>query len=333
MEKEFNILEAEAEINIMRTKRSQLYGMVKSKKEVYQHAIKNKMCEDNNHGTFISFVDVFFYDNEVQFRMSQYGTHAASIKLHFARKSDIMDYNSHSKEFALKNNIELGDAYKFEGPGTGANLLEYVKVFNVLEYVDTLRYFAKQFEERGELVQMIKGFYLEYFVDMKTIAEAETELSILDYEIRKYYEVLYTKEIIDGEYVKADNVVVMHTKSTDFVLFESYIFVKAGPINIEFVAQSLKFDHSYNFEKSDNCRYYLKLENNRYLGSKSKIESIVKDLVAHKLKGDKVDIYTQDEYNDYCMLIETEKNSLVTIRDDEHYDALSSKYEEIYYRK
>ena len=332
MEKEFNILEAEVEMKIMRTKRSQLYGMVKSKKESYQLSIKDKIREDNNHGTFISFIDVFFYDNEVEFRMSQYGTHAASIKFRFVRKDDINDYSCKNKEFALANNIELGDVYKFEGPGTGANLLEYVKTFNIVEYVDTLRYFAVQFEERGELVQMIKGFYLEYYVDMNIISKAETELSMLDYEIRKHYETLYTKEIIDEEYVKAGNVIVMHTKSTDFILFECYIFEKAGPINIEFVAQSLKFDHSYSFEKGDT-RYYLKLENNRYFGSKNKRENIVKDLVAHKSKGDKVEIYTKQEFYDYCMLIETEKNSLVTIRDDEHYNALSSKYEEICHRK
>jgi len=327
----FDIAGAEAERIALKTRRSHLYANLKSKKEGYQLAIESKIRQDNNYSTFISFIVAYFYDNEVQFRMSQYGTHAASFKLHFARKGDITDYNRKSKEFALANNIELGDVYKFEGPGTGANLLEHVKTFNVVEYVDALRYFAVQFEERGELVQMIKGFYLEYFEDMKVIGDAETELSVMDYNIRKYYEALYTQEVIDGKYVQVDNIIVVHHKEKDFLTFDSFGLEKVGPINVTSTSQCLRFDHSY-FSGKDN-RYYLRLDRGHYSGGSEKKEKFITRIVNHKLNGDRVEIYTKQEFADYCMLLETEKNSLLTLRDDKFYNELSKKYEEIYRRR
>jgi len=329
----FDIAGAEAESIALKTRRSHLYGVVKSKKEGYNQAIEKKIREDNNHGTFISFIVAYFYDNEVQFRMSQYGTHAASFKMHFARKDDIDGYNREKvKNFVLENKIELGDVYKFEGPGTGANLLEHVKTFNVVEYVDALRYFAVQFEQRGELVQMIKGFYLEYFDDMKVIGDLETELSILSYNIRNYYEALYTKEVVEGDYIKDGNIIVAHIKSSDFILFESLKIEKVARINITSSSEGLRFDNKYDFEKSGVNRYYLRLDSGRYTNNNLKREQIVKIIVSNKMAGDKVDIYTADEYKDYCMLIETEKNNLLTNK-DKYFTELSSKYEEIHRRR
>jgi hypothetical protein len=326
----FDIAGAEADRIALKTRRSHLYANLKARKEGYQTAIQDKIRQDNNFGTFISFIAAYFYDNEVRFTMTQYGSHAASFKLHFARKYDIEHYNRESKEFALKNNIELGDVYKFEGPGTGANLLEHIKTFNVVEYVDALRYFAIQFEERGELVQMIKGFYLEYFEDMKVIEKVETESSVLDYQIREYYEALYTKEFIDEKYVQVGNIIMIHHKEKDFITFDSFSLEKVGPINVTDTCHCLRFDHSYS--TGTNNRYYLRLERGRYTGGVQKKEQLIKILVNHKLKGDKVQVYTQDEFNGYCMLLETEKNNLLTLRNDKFYDKLSEKYEEIYRR-
>lgn len=334
-EKEFNILEAEQERGDKMNERSRMYGNVKMKKEGYEYEIKGKIRRDNNFSQFISYIEVEFYDNEIQFRMTQYGTHAGSFKYRFARKDDIDGYDRKKVEkFVLENKIELGDVYKFEGPGTGANLLEHVKTSSIVDYIDVLRYFAKEFEERGELIQMIKGFYLKYYNDMDKIREIESELSVLDYHIRKHYIALYAQEVINEKLIETGNIIVCHIAKDDFVTFESYTIEKAARINVKYHLSSTMIDRKYDFDDGSST-YFLRTESRDLYrrASDTKRDSMINSMVSHKMAGNKIQVYTQDEYDAYLMLIKTEADNILKFKKDKNYNKISEHYGKIKERK
>jgi len=334
MEKEFNISEAEAKREELKIKRSGLYQMVKSKTANYSTKIREKVLEDNNYSVFVLGFIVGFYDNEVDFKMGQFGSHGASIVLKFIKPDDFNSY-SKNKEFIAKNNLVLGDIYKIAAPGVGVNLLENEDIYNPSEYVSVLLYFTKQFKERGELVQMIKGFYLEYYEDLRIISELEIEMYSKTCEIRRYYDALYTKEIIDGGYVKTGNVIVIHKVKTDFVTFDAYKIEKASRIKVLYHTSGSEIQNKHNFDDPSLSRCILKSSENHnsYRAINTTISKLIEIFAQNKVAGNRVEIYTEDEYNDYLMLVKTEGENILKLKDDEHYIKLSKHYEEIYERR
>lgn len=325
----FDIAKAEADKMAMKVKRSELYAAVKAKTLEYKLAIEKKIREDNNFGVFISQLSVVFYDYEVYFKMAEAdNSTAAIIKFHFLQQEDLNEFRTDKKEYAIEKNIGAHDIYRFESPGFDMNLLEQYNI-DIVEYATVFKYFATQFQQRGELVQMIKGFCEERSFDLKTIHDFESEMHMLDYKIKDYYTALYTKELLDIDYIKEGNIIVVHLKKTDFVLFKSYVLEKAKNIQIKLgCADSLKF--AFGSGPSVGKKIcFLRLEDNIPAINNIKTRIHLFDiLLNHKLNGDKIDIYTDKEYNDYCMLIQSEANN-IRESDNEYYKAISDKYNDI----
>lgn len=325
----FDIDKVNIELNMVIAKKSELYKNLENKVSNIEKSISDKICKDNDT-LFASLLIIHFHDDGVAFEISNgiHFNHNTNFKILFAKK---MDIRFNKDTYILANNIDVYDAYKLQAPGITLDLMREHDNLDLVDFVDFMKYLTVQFQERGDLIQMIKNYYKEYYSDLDVINSLHTKHVELDTQIKQYYIALYKKELTDKEIIKNGNIIVVHNKKKDFVIFDSYCIEKVTNIKIKFFStQSLKIDCQYypNLVR-DNKKFFLKIRNNDYITNTK--DDFLSVLISHKMNGDKIELYTEQEYVDYLMLIQTESQNIKSINDD-HYSKISKQYEELFHK-
>ncbi len=277
-------------------------------------AVKNGSDLDSWEGKQIR-VDLYDYRINVlfMFNILEKKYSKAEIELEIADKDAIFNWDGKIRPEMEGKNIELYDVCKVRFPSFSVNLCNGDKPEEA-EAMKVCNYIGKEFYKKDtsdRLMETIKGFYIELSSLWEKREYLITSLHVLRSKKDSYCLELCTKEARNMNLFSLDNadkIVMIFSKASEFIEFEAYTIKSVRNKYMTVDAHRGKFDFTYKAEELEdgNYRHYLKIKTEDYDFSFEKEKFI--ELVGKKLfKESKVEIYTQDDFDNLCLMYNTQR--------------------------
>lgn len=246
------------------------------------------------------------------------------IELSIADKYKVYDWNGKIRPEMVGKNIDIFDVYKINFPSFSVNLLSGDNSSET-EGMQICSYLGREFykKESGDgIMEMVKGFYKDLSVITKEREEFLSAHSILKTKEDNYTLQLNFDKAREMDLLKANSVVIVFHNKKEFVEFTAYSIksVRNKYLTADIHLGGIEY-HFCNHDTND-LRYYFKVKTNSY------DDDIVKDkfieIIGHRLfDGDKVELYSNEDFDNLCMLYNSERTSIVNEK------TLESEYREI----
>lgn len=268
-------------------------------------------------------ISIYFFFNIIGEKYSR-----IEIELSIADKHKIYDWNGKIRPEMVGKNIDIFDVYKINFPSFSVNLLNGDKSSEA-EGMQICSYLGREFykKESGDgIMEMVKGFYKDLSVITKEREEFLSAHSILKTKEDNYTLQLNFDKARGMNLLKSNSVVIVFHKEKEFVEFTAYSIksVRNKYLTADIHLGGIEY-HFCNHDTND-LRYYFKVKTNSY------DDDIVKDkfieIIGRRLfEGDKVELYSNEDFDNLCMLYNSERTSIVNEKTLEpEYKEISDNY-------
>jgi hypothetical protein len=244
------------------------------------------------------------------------------ISLDVADKSRIYNWDG-KKRYEMENlGLDVCDVYGIRFPAFSVNLTKKDPA-NECEAVKICNYLGKEFYKReqpkelgsrnvsDELMSKIKGFYEELTKLWDEASELGTTLYCLNNILDKYLLAQCIENVKSMDILKKDNVIVITHKNSSV---SAYAINNIAIKYVTFESYNGIFDYThYRGEKGTDykdIRYYFKIrqDSDEKKMTKEQMIEMFGGLIHNR---GKIEVFTPEEWKDYMMLNDTEKDNLI----------------------
>lgn len=262
------------------------------------------------------------------------------IEMWIAKKYDVMGFGEKLKPEAEMNNVKVNDIYQIKFNGIQIDILKNgaTDITEMYEYSCLCSYLINQFKNKGhgdfDFFQKLDGFYEELRVLRNRVSDLGTKVFAIREERKKYLIEYYKEEFTKEKYFSDNNVIVVKSKSKDFKNFYAIRinsvktkYFSAVEFNGEIKHDWLKLGDS----KEEKNLFFIEVRQKDR--DQLDIKRFIENFAERKYSGDKVLLYTVNEWKDYLDLLAGETENIKNPNAGEHFVEKSKEYEAIYYRK
>lgn len=257
----------------------------------------------------------------VRFIFNTHLNTSIDVELYIADKYKIFDHFGVIRTEMM--NKESGDIYKIRF--NGVEIESYFDADIMLMY----SYLAQEFKNNGEFIQNVKKYFQELWILWDKQHELSSPLHIVNDKRDRYLLNQCVKQAISMSLLKTFNegIVFISIKKKEFVEFKAIQITHVGNKNLNYIHSSGIVDYSYS---NDAKMYYFSIKKSQ-TEHKTTIDEFFKDMGHNLLRGNKIEIYTLDDWKNYQMLNLTETDNLRYSESlTDGLEALHKKYERIY---